>query len=84
VVPNLLAFSSFEGPILSPATKKYSRDELKELIIANGGKMVSSISGKLNFLVAGDKMGPSKLEKANKFGTTIISESEFEDMINNA
>ena len=46
--------------------------------------MVSSISGKLNFLVAGDKMGPSKLEKANKFGTTIISESEFEDMINNA
>ena len=69
--------------VISGVFENYSRDALKEVIIANGGKIVSSISGKLDFLVAGDKMGPSKLEKANKFGTKIISEKELEELINN-
>ena len=86
VVETTKVSDMFEGKtfVISGVFENYSRDELKELIIANGGKMVSSISGKLNYLVAGDKMGPSKLEKANKFGTTILTESEFQDMINNA
>lgn len=69
--------------VISGVFENYSRDKLKDMIIANGGKMVSSISGKLDFLVAGDKMGPSKLEKANKLGTKIISEKELEELINN-
>ena len=67
--------------VISGVFTQFSRDELKEKIKANGGKVVSSISAKLDYLVAGDKMGPSKLEKANKLGTTIISEQEFLDMI---
>lgn len=67
--------------VISGVFTQFSRDELKEKIKANGGKVVSSISGKLDYLLAGDKMGPSKLEKANKLGTTIISEQEFLDMI---
>ena len=59
----------------------FNRDELKATIKANGGKVVSSISGKLSYLIAGDKMGPSKLEKAEKAGTRIISENEFISMI---
>lgn len=80
----------FEGDTLTDKTfvisgvfTQFSRDELKEKIKANGGKVVSSISGKLDYLLAGDKMGPSKLEKANKLGTTIISEQDFLDMIAN-
>ena len=69
--------------VISGVFTQFSRDELKEKIKANGGKVVSSISAKLDFLVAGDKMGPSKLEKANKLGTTIISEDEFLTMIGN-
>ncbi|MDX5347684.1 MAG: NAD-dependent DNA ligase LigA, partial [Hymenobacteraceae bacterium] len=53
-----------------------SRDELQNLITSHGGKLVSSISGKLNYLVAGDKMGPSKLEKATKLKVPIISEED--------
>lgn len=67
--------------VISGVFQQFSRDELKEKIKANGGKVVSSISGKLDFLLAGDKMGPSKLEKANKLGTTIISEEDFLNMI---
>lgn len=67
--------------VISGVFTQFSRDELKEKIKANGGKVVSSISGKLDYLLAGDKMGPSKLEKANKLGTTIISEQDFLDMI---
>lgn len=79
----------FEGDSLTDKTfvisgvfTQFSRDELKEKIKANGGKVVSSISGKLDYLLAGDKMGPSKLEKANKLKITIISEQDFLDMIN--
>ena len=67
--------------VISGVFEKYGRDELKALIVANGGKMVSSISRKLDFLVAGDKMGPSKLEKANKLGIKIISEQELEELL---
>ncbi len=63
--------------VVSGVFETLSRDELKKLIKENGGKVVSSISGKLNYLVAGENMGPSKLEKANKLNITIISEQEF-------
>ena len=67
--------------IISGVFERYSRDELKELIEANGGKIVSSISAKLNYLVAGDNMGPSKLEKAQKLNIPIISDEELMGMI---
>ena len=67
--------------IISGVFQKFSRDEMKELIEQNGGKNVSSISAKTDFLLAGDKIGPSKLEKANKLGIQIISEDEFLSMI---
>lgn len=68
--------------VISGVFEKYGRDELKELIKSHGGKVVSAISGKLDYLVAGDKMGPAKLEKANKLNIKIISESDFDKMIN--
>jgi len=58
-----------------------SRDEIKALIEAHGGKNVSSISAKTNYVVAGENMGPAKLEKAQKLGVNIISEEEFINMI---
>lgn len=67
--------------LISGVFVQFSRDELKEKIKLNGGKVISSISSKLDFLVAGDKMGPSKLEKATKLGIKIISEEEFLNMI---
>ncbi len=76
--------NSLEGKsfVVSGVFDKYGRDEIKEKIKLNGGKVLSSISAKLDFLLAGDKMGPAKLEKANKLGIKIISEDEFESMIN--
>lgn len=68
--------------VISGVFEKYSRDELKEMITKNGGKNTGSISKKTDYLLAGDKMGPSKLEKANKLGVKIISEDEFLEMIN--
>ncbi|WP_114782302.1 NAD-dependent DNA ligase LigA [Botryobacter ruber] len=67
--------------VISGVFQTMSREELQRLIVLHGGKVVSSISGKLNFLVAGDKMGPAKLEKANKLGIAILSEDEFLQMI---
>ena len=58
-----------------------SRDDLKKTIEVNGGRNVSSVSGKLDYLVAGDKMGPEKLKKAEELGVKIISEQEFFEMI---
>jgi DNA ligase (NAD+) len=63
--------------IISGTFQNHSRDELKELIEKNGGKNVGSISKNTSFLIAGDNMGPSKLEKATKLGVKIISEDEF-------
>ncbi|GAB2984509.1 NAD-dependent DNA ligase LigA [Mucilaginibacter puniceus] len=62
-------------------TFERSRDELKDIIEQNGGKILSSISAKLNYLVAGDNMGPSKLEKATKLNIPIISDEELMGMI---
>ncbi len=62
-------------------TFERSRDELKDIIEQNGGKILSSISAKLNFLVAGDNMGPAKLEKAQKLNIPIISDEELLGMI---
>lgn len=67
--------------IISGTFEKYSRDELKDMIEQNGGKNVGSISKKTNYLLAGDNMGPSKLEKANQLGVPIISEDEFLKML---
>jgi DNA ligase (NAD+) len=68
--------------IISGVFEKHSRDELKDLIEQNGGKILSSISAKLNYLVAGDNMGPAKLEKAQKLNIPIISDEELLAMIN--
>jgi DNA ligase (NAD+) len=62
-------------------TFEKSRDELKDIIEQNGGKILSSISPKLNYLVAGDNMGPAKLEKAVKLNIPIISDEELMGMI---
>lgn len=58
-----------------------ARDDIKKMVEANGGKMVSSISGNLDFLIVGDKMGPAKLEKARKLGTKMITLAELLEMI---
>jgi DNA ligase (NAD+) len=60
--------------IISGTFEKHSRNELKEMIEKNGGKNVGSISKKTNYLLAGENIGPSKLEKATKLGIPIISE----------
>ena len=79
----VLESNKLEGKsfIISGVFEKYSRDELKDLIEANGGKILSSISAKLNYLVAGDNMGPSKLEKAVKLEIPIISDQELVEML---
>jgi DNA ligase (NAD+) len=59
-----------------------NRDELKHLIEINGGRNIGSISKSLNYLIAGDKMGPEKLKKATSFNVPIITEEEFMKMIN--
>lgn len=68
--------------VVSGVFETVSRNELKKLIEDNGGKVGSSISSKTTYLVAGDKMGPSKLAKAESLGTLIISEQEFLSLIN--
>ena len=67
--------------IISGVFEKYSREALKDLIEANGGKILSSISAKLNYLVAGENMGPAKLEKAQKLNIPMISENELVSLI---
>ena len=59
----------------------HDRAGIKKLIELNGGKISSSISKKTSFIVAGDKMGPSKKEKAEKLGVEIISEQELLDKL---
>jgi len=67
--------------VVSGVFARYSRDELKALIENHGGKVGSSISSKTSYVVAGENMGPSKLEKATQLGIPILSEKEFEQMI---
>ena len=61
-----------------------SRDEMKALIIAHGGKNSGSISGKTSFLLAGDKPGPEKIKKAESLGVSIISEGEFMNLLSDS
>jgi len=67
--------------VISGVFAHHSRDEYKLIIEQNGGKNVGSISGKTSFILAGDNMGPSKLQKAEKLGIRIVSEDEFLEMI---
>jgi len=68
--------------VISGTFRDHSRDEMKDLIEANGGKNVSGVSKSTTYLLAGEGIGPSKLEKAQTFGVQIISEDEFYAMIN--
>ena len=67
--------------VISGVFVHHSRDEYKAIIEQQGGKNVGSISGKTSFILAGDNMGPSKLQKAEKLGIPIVSEEEFLKMI---
>ena len=67
--------------VISGVFQHHSRDEYKLMIEQNGGKNVGSISGKTSFILAGDNMGPSKLQKAEKLGIRIVNEEEFLEMI---
>lgn len=68
--------------VVSGVFQLFSRDELKKLIEDYGGKVGSSISSKTDFVIAGENMGPAKLEKANQLNIPIITEFEFKKMIN--
>ena len=67
--------------VISGVFARHSRDEYKALIEKHGGKNVGSISSKTSFILAGDNMGPAKLEKAQKLGVRIVTEDEFLQMI---
>ena len=67
--------------VISGVFTHHSRDEYKELIEKNGGKNVGSISAKTSFILAGENMGPAKLEKAHKLGIQLMSEDEFLTLI---
>jgi len=88
----LLTLEQAESPILedklggktfviSGVFQQFSRDQLKEMIVKYGGKNTGSISGKTDFLLAGEGMGPAKMKKAQKLGVKVISEEEFLEMI---
>ncbi|WP_025761267.1 NAD-dependent DNA ligase LigA [Dyadobacter tibetensis] len=82
-LPVVIEGDSLSGKtfVISGVFENYERDELKSKIEANGGKVLSGVSGKLNYLLAGANMGPSKLEKARKLGVTILSEEDFVQML---
>lgn len=67
--------------VISGKFVKYSRDEMKHLIEMNGGRNVAGVSASVDYLVAGDKMGPAKAQKAQKLGVKVVSEDEFLVMI---
>jgi DNA ligase (NAD+) len=77
-IDNKLDGKSF---VVSGVFAKFSRDELKETIEKFGGKNVGSISSKTDFVLAGENMGPAKLQKATDLGIKIISEEDFLEMI---
>ena len=67
--------------VISGVFQKYSRDQLKELIEKYGGKNTGSVTGKTDYLLAGEGMGPAKMKKAEELGVVVISEDEFLKMI---
>jgi len=68
--------------VVSGVFEQFSRDDLKKAIEDNGGKVGSSISAKTNYVIAGENMGPAKLEKANQLGIKLISENDFILLLN--
>lgn len=70
--------------VISGKFRRHSRDELKELIELHGGKNLAAVSANVDYLVAGENMGPAKLQKATKLGIKMISEEEFEALIASA
>jgi DNA ligase (NAD+) len=82
--PNATDKLSGKTFVVSGVFEKFSRDDLKKAIEDNGGKVGSSISAKTDYVVAGDNMGPAKLDKATKLNIPIISEDDFMNLINNA
>ncbi len=79
--PNASTKLSGQIFVVSGVFEEYSRDDLKQAIEDNGGKVGSSISAKTNYVLAGENMGPAKLEKANQLNIPIISEKDFQEMI---
>ena len=67
--------------VISGVFQSHSREDIKTMIGQHGGKVVSAVSGKLDYLLAGDNMGPAKRQKAEKLGVTILSEQEFLTML---
>ena len=84
--PQQLASNALEGKnvVVSGKFSTYSRDELKALIEQHGGKNQSGVSSNTDFIVAGENMGPAKLQKAEKLGVKILSEQEFIALISAA
>jgi DNA ligase (NAD+) len=70
-----------QSVVISGVFKHHSRDEYKAIIEQHGGRNVGSISAKTSFILTGENMGPSKLEKANKLGIRIMNEDEFLEML---
>ena len=81
-IANRTDILSGQAIVISGVFKLHTRDEYKQMIEQNGGRNVGSISSKTHYILAGDNMGPAKLEKAQKLGVRIISEREFIDLIN--
>jgi DNA ligase (NAD+) len=79
VVSSILVGKLF---VVSGVFELFSRDDLKKAIEDNGGKVASSISAKTDYVIAGNNMGPAKLEKANQLGIRIISENDFLHLLN--
>lgn len=79
--PNATTLLAGKTFVVSGVFEKFSRDDLKKAIEDNGGKVGSSISAKTHYVIAGDSMGPAKLEKANQLKVPIISENDFLEMI---
>lgn len=79
IISDVLQGKSF---VVSGVFQNYEREQLKEIIASHGGKVLSSVSAKLDYLLAGENMGPAKREKAEKLGVKIISEGEFQTMLN--
>ena len=82
-LPVVMESNTLEGKtfLYSGTFASMSREQLENKIEANGGKLVSGVSGKLNFLIVGEKAGASKLDKATKLGVKMISETEFLEML---
>ena len=67
--------------VISGTFNRHSRDEYKDMIERHGGKSSGSVSKKTSFILAGDNMGPAKLEKARSLGVQVLNEDEFLNMI---